>query len=411
MSASAGTPKATPTKPATANSSPAPPNFFNTPSDTPFTWNQSGKNTAPVPLTSGTAKTPAAATGSSAPGATTDVNAKQSASSATQPFKFNILTSPRVTMSAPSPSVSSTPVALTKVPTMPPVRKHDTYYFADGSVIIQVGEVLFNLHQSILTLHSKQKFVELGLAFRTYSAPLVLKGVNLKDFECLLCVLYPQNLGIEEETRTVEQWVSIMKQAHMWDIEPLKQRAAKHLSTMTIPPAERVNLYQNCAMGTSPDLLPALLALSQQEAPVGLEDARLLGLETFTKLVRIRERRLMDVARGIEAGSTKTLLRGLIQEDILGLCADNPTAQTALEVRGSPNNESSPNPNTYSLSALSLPPSPPSRTPSTSSSASSNRSSVDGLDDAVKVEKPARDDADDSGDSDAFDASDASDED
>ncbi|KAJ8700660.1 hypothetical protein PTI98_003668 [Pleurotus ostreatus] len=309
MSTYAGTPKATPTKPATANSSPAPPNFFNTASDTPFTWNQSGKNTAPVPLTSGTAKTPAAATGSSAPGATTDVNAKQSASSATQPFKFNILTSPRVTMSAPSPSVSSTPVALTKVPTMPPVRKHDTYYFADGSVIIQVGEVLFNLHQSILTLHSKQKFVELGLAFRTYSAPLVLKGVNLKDFECLLGVLYPQNLGIEEETRTVEQWVSIMKQAHMWDIEPLKQRAAKHLSTMTMPPPS-----------------------AQQEAPVGLEDARLLGLETFTKLVRIRERRLMDVARGVEAGSTKTLLRGLIQEDILGLCADKPVAQTGTGV-------------------------------------------------------------------------------
>lgn len=119
-----------------------------------------------------------------------------------------------------------------------------------------------------------------------------------------------------------------MKQAHMWGIEPLKQRAAKHLTTMSMPPAERVNLYQHCAMGTSPDLLPALLALSQQEAPVALEDARLLGLETFTKLVRIRERRLTDVAWGVKAESTKTLLRGLIQEDILGMSADKPVAQT-----------------------------------------------------------------------------------
>ncbi|KAF9497588.1 hypothetical protein BDN71DRAFT_1444781 [Pleurotus eryngii] len=404
MSTLAGTPKATPTKPATANGSPAPPNFFNTASDTTFTWNQTGKNTVPVPLTSGATKTPAATTRASAPSATTNANhnQNQSTSPATQPFKFNILSTPRITMTAPSPSVSSTPAVLTKVPTMPPappVRKHDSYYFADGSVAIQVDEVLFNLHQSILTLHSKQKFVELGLAFRTYSAPLILNGVNLKDFECLLGVLYPQNLGIEEETRTVEQWVSIMKQAHMWGIEPLKRRAAKHLSTMSMPPAERVNLYQHCAMGTSPDLLPALLALCQQEASVGLEDARLLGLETFTKLVHIRERRLTDVAWGVEAESTKTLLRGLIQEDILGVSADKSVAQTALLEARSPAPTSKSPSNPYAL-LTSLPACPP----STSSSASSPGSSVD--DDAVKVEKPASDDADDSGDSDASDASD-----
>ncbi|KAF4579417.1 hypothetical protein EYR40_000415 [Pleurotus pulmonarius] len=387
MSTVAGTPKATPTKPAAVNSFPAPPNFFgDTASDTTFIWNQIGKN--PVPLTS---KTPTATT---RPTSTTNVNASNAnanASSPAQPFKFNPPTAPTVTMAAPCPAVSSTPVALTPIPPItPPVRKHDFYYFPDGSVIIQVDEVLFNLHRSILTLHSRRKFADLGLAFRTDTAPLVLKGVNLKDFECLLGVLYPQTLGVEEETRTAEQWVSIMKQAHMWGIDPLKQRAAKHLRTMVMPPAERVNLFQHCRMSTSPDLLPALLDLCLQEESVGLSDAELLGLETFTKVVKLRERRLKDFTLSFSAGDTKAVLCGLINKDILGLAV----GQTALlEARGSPNHKSRRKSKPCVAASSS---SSPLRTPSTSSSPSSPGSSADGHDDGVKVEKPA------SGDSDAL---------
>lgn len=121
-----------------------------------------------------------------------------------------------------------------------------------------------------------------------------------------------------------------MKQAHMWGIEPLKQRAAKHLTTRPMPPAERVNLYQNCAMGTSPDLVPALLDLCRQEESVGFKEASLLGLKTFTKVVKIRERRLKDSTLSLQAEDTKTVLCGLIKEDVLGLSADKAIAQTGL---------------------------------------------------------------------------------
>ena len=114
----------------------------------------------------------------------------------------------------------------------------------------------------------------------------------------------------------------------MWGMDPLKQRAAKHLSTMAMPPAERVNLYQHCRMGTSPDLLPALLDLCRQEESVGLREAGLLGLETFTKVVKIRERRLKDFTLSFQAGDMKAVLCGLIKEDILGLSADKAVAQT-----------------------------------------------------------------------------------
>ncbi|KAJ8517704.1 hypothetical protein ONZ45_g5136 [Pleurotus djamor] len=166
-------------------------------------------------------------------------------------------------------------------------KQHEKYYFADGSTVIKIDGVLFNLHRCILERYSP-KFSSLLLGPHVALNPLVLQDVNITDFERFLSVLYPAELYVEP-VRSSEEWISILKQAHHWQVDSLKREAAQRVASVDLKPAQRIKLYQQCGLEHSADLLTAFMDLCRREETISLSEATLLGLETYNKVVSLRE--------------------------------------------------------------------------------------------------------------------------
>ncbi|KAJ8481705.1 hypothetical protein ONZ45_g15214 [Pleurotus djamor] len=155
----------------------------------------------------------------------------------------------------------------------PLVRRHEKYYFTDGTIVVKIDGVSFHLHRGTL---------------ERYSPKFKIPGVNVRDFERFLSVLYPDELGVEP-VRSPEEWISLLKQSHHWQVESLKRVASQHVASLDMSPAERIKLYQDCGLGDSIDLLAAFTQLCQREEAISLLEANLLGMEAYSKVVALRE--------------------------------------------------------------------------------------------------------------------------
>jgi hypothetical protein len=118
--------------------------------------------------------------------------------------------------------------------------------------------------------------------------PIRLDGIRKDDFRQLLRILYPSFSHPRQlDNLTVTQWVSVLKLATMWSFSGVRASAVDALTAMTIEPVEKVRL---AVLYDVPQwLLPAFVELARRPKPPTLAEARILGLETVTKLAEVRE--------------------------------------------------------------------------------------------------------------------------
>ncbi|KAJ8481702.1 hypothetical protein ONZ45_g15216 [Pleurotus djamor] len=182
------------------------------------------------------------------------------------------------------------------VAVQPSYEKHEEYYFEDGTTTLQIGDIQFKLHRGLLERHAP-KLHALGLLLRTPENPLVLEDTNLTDFVRLLSFLYPSRLGVIAE-RTPEDWISVLKQAHKWEIQDLKDTAATHVASLHMAPADRIQLYRDCGLANSVSLIAAFTSLCERKKPISFAEAEILGLKTMTKIAALRESVLRNELKG-----------------------------------------------------------------------------------------------------------------
>jgi hypothetical protein len=92
------------------------------------------------------------------------------------------------------------------------------------------------------------------------------------------------------KARTIEEWTSILKQAHRWQTPDIKQLAATRLHRIPMDPVEKIALWRRCSLHNSGYLFGSYLAICQRPESLSLEEARLLGIETFVKVAGVRDR-------------------------------------------------------------------------------------------------------------------------
>ncbi|CCM00973.1 uncharacterized protein FIBRA_03021 [Fibroporia radiculosa] len=162
-------------------------------------------------------------------------------------------------------------------------RKHDRFYFDDGTVVFLVEDVLFKVHRYFLE-HKSEVFQTMfmlcppeGQEVEGESAgrPIILEDTRAIDFERFLTIFYPRDVQYHDLS-TFDEWASVAEFASKWlftDIRGLAIERATAVGTLAekIVMARRYNLLEL--------LCEARREIRERPQPLTLEEGRLLGVD------------------------------------------------------------------------------------------------------------------------------------
>ncbi|KAF8070388.1 hypothetical protein FPV67DRAFT_1668245 [Lyophyllum atratum] len=169
-------------------------------------------------------------------------------------------------------------------------RRHPHYYMPQGNVVIRVQNTLFKLDLSVL--HEKSPILRIitppDYVGKTClhgfddEHPFVLPEVEELDFVRLLWVLYPSN-SHPFTTAKVDDWVSILKLASIYQIDDVRDLAIARLHSSQIGPIRKIAIWDKYHV--DPNLLiSSYVALCQRVDPLTIAMTMTIGLKQFTKL-------------------------------------------------------------------------------------------------------------------------------
>ncbi|KAG8944116.1 hypothetical protein FRC04_002154 [Tulasnella sp. 424] len=93
-----------------------------------------------------------------------------------------------------------------------------------------------------------------------------------------------------EPTLSVKQWSEALQLATKWGFKTLRKFIIEHLDSLLNEPLSRIELADQC--NVKEWLHPAYAKLCAQETPLTVNEGKVLGLERFAALCRIREEEL-----------------------------------------------------------------------------------------------------------------------
>ncbi|EJD02147.1 uncharacterized protein FOMMEDRAFT_87648, partial [Fomitiporia mediterranea MF3/22] len=139
------------------------------------------------------------------------------------------------------------------------------------------------------------------------SEPFVLHDVTMKDFEALLKVLLPDPyvsvLLLLFNCSFQDEWISVLRLAHMWDFNRLFLLAIKKLEALPMDPVTKIVLARTYTV--TKWLRPAYFDLTTRTDPLTLEESRALDIDTVVKLNIARDFHFKWIIEGEEAKSPR----------------------------------------------------------------------------------------------------------
>ncbi|KAJ7509744.1 hypothetical protein B0H11DRAFT_2270119 [Mycena galericulata] len=170
-----------------------------------------------------------------------------------------------------------------------PVR-HRTYYLE--TITFQVENNLFKVPR----YHFENNSEIFASAFTLPTAddvegvsdrnPVKLEGISSVDFERLLAALYPLKSPMPSMPK--DHWISVLKLATLWRLLDIRDLAIQHLDAKVKDNAEGIVLARMYHVADW--LRSGYTALARSAHPgMSLDDAKMIGWETATKIYRIRE--------------------------------------------------------------------------------------------------------------------------
>ncbi|KAI0927741.1 hypothetical protein AcW1_005180 [Taiwanofungus camphoratus] len=171
--------------------------------------------------------------------------------------------------------------------------RHESFYF--DYVVLRVEGVLFRVNRQPFEDDSKvfRDMYMLPVAEGSVvdgssdKHPLVLEGVKKAEFVQLLRVLYPRKYA-QKDILTVDEWISVLKLADMWQFNMTRKCAIVALRKMLASDLlQRIVLAQRFEIKEW--LLPDLNELARREEPLGMHEAEQIGLEFAFRVAAVRE--------------------------------------------------------------------------------------------------------------------------
>jgi len=161
-------------------------------------------------------------------------------------------------------------------------RRHETYYFRDGNLIICVENTLFNVHRYFFVHHSPLFAELLSLSYKegyvnrgdSEEAPLHLMEVSMEEFLDLLSIFYPPSL-FHMATRTAEGWKRLLLLSKRLQFEGIFNAAVTALDHSNIDSIQRIQLARQYSIHEW--RFKGFLELSLRRRPLTIGEGRMLG--------------------------------------------------------------------------------------------------------------------------------------
>ncbi|KAG5636941.1 hypothetical protein H0H81_006337 [Sphagnurus paluster] len=174
-------------------------------------------------------------------------------------------------------------------------RKHPRYYMPQGDVVIRVQDALFKVDLSVL--HEKSPVLQMitppqyagkmRLCGFDDDHPFLLHDITEAEFVRLLWVLFPSN-SHPFTMASIADWVSILKLAHKYQIDDVRELAVLRLHASHIDPIRKIAIWDQYHLDTTL-LTSSYVALCQRVEPLTLAMTMTIGLKNFTKLAAARD--------------------------------------------------------------------------------------------------------------------------
>ncbi|PFH50452.1 hypothetical protein AMATHDRAFT_145051 [Amanita thiersii Skay4041] len=174
-----------------------------------------------------------------------------------------------------------------------PIRDVD-FYFED--IIFLVEDRLFKVPKHLFLKHSE--------IFRdTFSVPITegavpdgssdehpfsLEGITIREFSLFLRCLYPLDLSPTSFTLELEEWVSVLKLAKLYQIKEIVTLAVERMAPLLAEkPSLQIHLAKQYQI--TEWMLPGLSKLIQSDRALNEKDVELIGLSDALKAISLRE--------------------------------------------------------------------------------------------------------------------------
>ncbi|KAL1678991.1 hypothetical protein EV122DRAFT_264090 [Schizophyllum commune] len=175
------------------------------------------------------------------------------------------------------------------------IRRSSTYYLGGGDLHILVEGVMFRVHKYFFDRESNMFRREFVLPVSPGAQPkgssestaLVLEDITLEEFEKFLWVFYNPRYSIYDAAP--EDWVDILKLAHMWNFREVYELAVRELERLEMPVVERLIAYQAYDVKRE-YIVPLYAELFRREEPLSKSESQRLGIETVYTIWMGRER-------------------------------------------------------------------------------------------------------------------------
>ncbi|KAN0130802.1 hypothetical protein V8E53_011477, partial [Lactarius tabidus] len=165
--------------------------------------------------------------------------------------------------------------------------QHGKYFFKDGNITFLVDDNLYCVHRYYFcrdSVYFSSRFARLGLRDHEVSPTIVsLGGVECKDFEAFLSVLYPEDF--EEHDLSYEQWRSVLHLSTRWGFDSIRKLVLRSID----PPSAYDRLLLARKYAVDHWTVPALTMLCERTAPLSLDEAREMSVEDLVLVATVRE--------------------------------------------------------------------------------------------------------------------------
>ncbi|KAF5355102.1 hypothetical protein D9756_005770 [Leucocoprinus leucothites] len=118
--------------------------------------------------------------------------------------------------------------------------------------------------------------------------PYIITGIKPAEFTQFLWVFYNRKYG-DYSKGTRAGWTAILRLAAQWGFLEIKDLAVEHLELHEMDHIRRLRLYLDSQVAEK-YLFPLYVHLTSRKEVLELEEARILGIETFVLIQQARER-------------------------------------------------------------------------------------------------------------------------
>ncbi|KAK7052833.1 hypothetical protein VNI00_004152 [Paramarasmius palmivorus] len=185
------------------------------------------------------------------------------------------------------------------------------FNFEDGNVTFAVKDTSFKVHRHFFDQNSSIMKQLIDSAFGSrYSGPcytVTLSGVEPRDFEQLLTIFYPSDYS-QEDTKTVEDWASVLRVANHFVMRKISKLAKTKLCAMASP-VDRIALAKEFEDDFNDEwVTEAFLELVTRSEALTSEEGHKIGLENVIRLGTIKQALTNNLKEYLDMGKVKKLV-------------------------------------------------------------------------------------------------------